>query len=335
MQQPYRWLTAILGALGVALAAGAFALLEGASKTDVNAEFGKWLLTVAAGLWITGALSVVVRQIDQRRSERETWHTVRDDLVAANQIVMLARMRLVAHQSARIYQDQLGEFMRARAELRRISALGIVVADRDLHRHIRAMRDYLDALGEEYEAGYLRVERQQRLDELWLTDQMQAANDGTLNPMLPKRLAEPTEAWRQLSDPERFPQLARLLRKDVFLIDAFRSNYKLAKRRLEELAGFEFRPLSDSVHSADKLSKRTKELMSGHPELPADVSEPMVLGLETIDRGAIDNVIDELNRVTLEAINTIYAASELEHAVTEGRQPEAPRTPSALPRKAG
>jgi hypothetical protein len=62
---------------------------------------------------LTGALSMVVKQIDQRRSERQAWHDILNDLVAANQKVILARIRLQAHQSAKTYQEQLGEVMGA------------------------------------------------------------------------------------------------------------------------------------------------------------------------------------------------------------------------------
>jgi hypothetical protein len=87
-----------------------------------------------------------VKQIDQRRSEREAWHTVLNDLVAANQTVVLGRFRLEAHRSALTYQEQLAEFMGARVELRRICAIGIVIGDEQLLGQISAMRKYLDNL---------------------------------------------------------------------------------------------------------------------------------------------------------------------------------------------
>jgi hypothetical protein len=56
---------------------------------------------VAVAFAVTGTLSLVVRQIDQRRSEREAWHAVLHDLVAANQKVEMVRLRLLAHRSAK------------------------------------------------------------------------------------------------------------------------------------------------------------------------------------------------------------------------------------------
>jgi hypothetical protein len=49
----------------------AFILLDRSRTADVGAEVEKWLLTAAAALVLTGALSMVVKQIDQRRSERQ------------------------------------------------------------------------------------------------------------------------------------------------------------------------------------------------------------------------------------------------------------------------
>jgi chromate transport protein ChrA len=101
MRQPYRLLTLGLALRAVAAVVGEFILLDRSRTADVGAEVGKWLLTVAAALVLTGALSMVVKQIDQRRSERQAWHGVLNDLVAANQKFVLAWVRLQAHRSAR------------------------------------------------------------------------------------------------------------------------------------------------------------------------------------------------------------------------------------------
>src|SRR5690242_20731638 len=176
MRQPYRLLTFGLALCAVAALAGALMLLHRSHTVADDAEVGKWLLTEAAALVLTGALSMVVKQIDQRRSAREAWHSILSDLVAANQKIILARVRLQAHRSARTYQEQLAAVMDARVEVRRIGAIDIVNRDRSLPQQITAMREYLDALGQEFAAGYLHAARQQRLDEAWLTDQMKAAN---------------------------------------------------------------------------------------------------------------------------------------------------------------
>lgn len=65
MRVQYRWLNLMLAACVVAAAAGLF-LLSG--TPDFGVQAGQWLLTVVVAFADTGALSLVVRQIDQRRS---------------------------------------------------------------------------------------------------------------------------------------------------------------------------------------------------------------------------------------------------------------------------
>jgi hypothetical protein len=189
-------------------------------------------------------------------------------------------------------------------------AAGIVIGDPELHHRISAMKDYLDALGREYKARYLPVGRQQRLDELWLSDRMKAANTGEGTPALPELLEQPTEAWRQLENRARFPRLARLLRQDVFRIDVFRASYKLAKGHLEMHSGFRDRPIEAAIPSADKLLERTSEFMSSHRDIPAELrtrisdrAHELEQARSQKDRAAIDAATLRLNDVTAEAVN--------------------------------
>ena len=101
MRVQYRWLNLVF--LTCAVAAAAVGLFLLSRTTDFGAEAGKWLLSVAVAFAVTGTLSLVMRPIDQRRSEREAWHAVLHDLVAANQKVEMARLRLLAHRSAKTY----------------------------------------------------------------------------------------------------------------------------------------------------------------------------------------------------------------------------------------
>jgi hypothetical protein len=312
MRQPYRLLTVGFLACAAAATAGALVLLHGSNTVDASAEVGKWLLTVAAGLVLTGALSMVAKQIDQRRTEREAWRAVLHDLVAANQVVMLGRVRLAAHRSALTYREQLAEVMRARVELRRILAIGIVAGDRPLRDLISALRNYLDAMGREYESGYLHVARQQRLDELWLTERLKAAIDNTDMPILPALLAEPTEAWRLLQDRARFPRLAALLDNDAFPIDTFRTSYKRAKARLEVNAGYGARPIAVRVSSGRKLAKRAINFMTLH-DLPDELKVPVSQQVEQLeracdneDRRAIDEATAKLTQATSLAVSAVY-----------------------------
>jgi hypothetical protein len=314
MQQPYRWLSLALIVCAVAAVGGALYFLLTAHTVDVHAEVGRWLLTVAVAFAVTGALSVVVKQIDQHRSEREAWHTVLNDLVAANQTVTLARVRLQAQRSAKTYQEQLAELMRARIELRRLYAIGIVVGVPPLREHIGAMREYLDALGSEYETGYLRVSRQQRLDELWLDDQMKAAATSTGAPVLPAPLAQPTQAWRLLQDPEGFPRLAALLDDDAYSIDTFRINYKRAKACLEERAGFGSRSADDAVESADRFCNRTKDFAMRRADLPDGAGDCIAAAVDNVERAcqtkdlrAIETATAELAEAAADAITAVYS----------------------------
>jgi hypothetical protein len=352
MRQPYRLLTFGLALCAVAALVGALVLLNRSHTVDVNAEVGKWLLTVAAALVLTGALSMVVKQIDQRRSERQAWHEILNDLVAANQKLILARVRLQAHQSAKTYQEQLAEVMAARVEVRRIGALDIVNRDRSLSDQITRMREYLDGLGQEYAAGYLNVARQQRLDEVWLTSQMNAANVGDDAPKLPDRLSCAARAWLLLKDASQFPRLAALLDEDAFPIDTFRTNYKLAKERLEMHAGFGDPPIESRAYRAGKLAKRATDFANVHAKPLAlddlgrkitDLARQLGQACEALnpDPGPIRKMTVDLGNLTGAAVARVYPAPRAKGTATdksESATSEAEAHPSASawsPRRVG
>jgi len=348
MRQAYRLLTLGLALGAVAALAGAFVLLHRSHTVDVDAEVGKWLLTVAAALVLTGALSMVVKQIDQRRSERQAWHGILNDLVAANQKVVLARVRLQAHQSAKTYQQQLAEVMGARVEVRRIGALDIVNRDRSLSDQITAMRQYLDDLGQEYAAGYLDVARQQRLDEAWLTRQMNAAADGSDAPELPDRLAGLTRAWLLLKDASQFPRLAALLDEGAFPIDTFRTNYKLAKECLEMHAGFGDPSIDSQKYRARKLAKRADDFATSHEERlghlreeVADWADRLRKARDTGDPDAIRIATVELGKKTADAVGVVYPGPKSDSAAADGPATATaeidalPATPAPLSRPVG
>lgn len=313
MRQPYRLLTLGLALCAVGALVGALILLNRSHTVDVDAEVGKWLLTVAAALVLTGALSMVVKQIDQRRSERQAWHDILNDLVAANQKLVLARVRLQAHRSARTYQEELAEVMAARVEVRRVGAIDIVNRDASLNGWITAMREYLDALGHEFAAGYLHAARQQRLDEVWLDEKMRAANQGSGAPELPGWLAAPSTAWRMLTDASRFPRLGALLDDGAFPIDTFRTNYKFAKERLEMHAGFGNPSTESRKYRARKLAHRARKFASMHAKPLTELSklvEDSVRRLEEArvadDPGAIQKATVELGKLTAQAVSAVY-----------------------------
>jgi hypothetical protein len=201
--------------------------------------------------------------------------------------------------------------MRARVELRRILALGIVAGDLPLRDLISAMRDYLDALGQEYEYGYLHVARQQRLDELWLIERMKAAMDGDGVPVLSAPLAEPTESWRLLQDPACFPRLAAFLDDDAFPIDKFRTSYKRAKAHFERNAGYGTRPIAVRAGSGRKLARRANKFVTLHDELPDEVKTHVSQEIGLLER-ACDNedrrVIEDATVSSTEAMSLAIGA---------------------------
>src|SRR5215831_10785973 len=273
-RQSYVVLTIGLGLGAIAALVVALVLLYSSHKVSVAAAVGQWLLTVAAAFVFSGALTLVVKEIDQRRTERQAWQAILNDVGAVNHTVAMVRLYLAAERSVLTYQAQLTEIVRARLELRRISVIGLVVADPQLRDHINAMRRYLEALGNECQRGYLRVSRQQRLDEVWLTNELAAAsNGGGGAPLLPDELAEPTQAWDMLMDKEQFQRFAALLDRHAYRIDAFRINYKFAKRLLEIRSGFGDRAAHAWTFLAPRLAESARDFIGSRTDddLPTPV----------------------------------------------------------------
>jgi hypothetical protein len=298
----------------------------------VDAEVGKWLLTVSAALVFTGGLAALANQIDQRRSERHAWHEVLRDLGAVNQTIAMVRFRLLSNQSAQTYQEQLPELVRARLEIRRIYAMEIVNEDKWLRPYITAMKEYVDDLGEECVTGHLRVARQQRLDEAWLTERMKVASSGSGAPELPCELACPTKAWRLLTDQSQFPRLVALLDDGAFKIDAFRTNYKLAKGYVETKAGFKARSTEALVSAAEKLVCRSEEFIDLHevalrPKMLRRIQDEVGKVRKACTdqrRSDIEKGVASLGKAAADAICAVYS-------VRNGTGPQECAAPPASP----
>jgi hypothetical protein len=313
MRQLYGWLTASLGSAGVAGFVVGVVLLTHSRTPDVAGEVGKGLLTLAVALLVTGALSMVVRQIDERRSQRDAWQSVLHDLVAASQTVLLGQFRLSAHRSAATYQEVLTELMEVRVELRRLCAMNLVTADPALRAEIDGMRRYLDALSAEYRSGYLAVARQQRLDEAWLDAKMKALGVDDGQPDLPASLRQSGRAWQLLQDRATFPRLAALLDDHAFRIDAFRRNYKRAKTRLERHAGFRERSQHALERSASKLVERSLVFIQEHPDdipdaVKADVTTRtnQLRSLRGGSRTALEDAMAGLAEAAVASVSAVY-----------------------------
>jgi hypothetical protein len=320
-REPYLLLIIGLGLCAIVAVVGAFILLLRSHTADFDLEVGKWLLTVAAALVFSGALTVGVKEIDQRSSKRQAWHSVLSDLGAVNHTVGMVRLYLAAERSVLTYQAQLVQIVRARLELQRISSVQIVMADTPLREHIDGMSGYLEALGGECEKGYLRVTRQQRLDEVWLTyqmDQMKAASDGADAPVLPDGLAEPTKAWDMLMDKARFPRFAALLDPYAFEIDTFRIHYRLAERLLEINTGFGDRSTDAWAFLAPKLAERATNFIVRHKDdLPAKDRERFEEAVSRVEvarksgsAGEIEEATVALCKANWEAISCVFRSSQ-------------------------
>ena len=181
--------------------------------------------------------------------------------------------------------------------------------------------------------GHLRVARQQRLDEVWLTEQMKAANHGAGAPKLPPELECPTRAWKLLTDESEFPQLVALLDDGAFKIDAFRTNYKLAKGDLERKAGFEARSTEALVEAAQKLSCRSEKFRDVHRGALSDdivkCIEDMVGEVQKAcnNKGRpseIEKAIDGLGKAVACAIRAVYPLS-IGTAAQDSAPPRRPR----------
>jgi len=208
-----------------------------ASKVDVPAEIGKWLLTLGTALAITGALSAAVKQRDERRSRRSAWEARLNTVIAANHAVVVIRLMLRAHKTARMYSEQIVELIRVRAQLRTLQTDGAVLMFDELHAAVKAMRRYLDSVGYEYESGYLPVARQQLIDERRLTRAVHDAAGKPTGTAHGEDLVAPVSAWALLTDPARFPRLVAFLDDESFQTSAYRTGYTEAKRLLEAQAG--------------------------------------------------------------------------------------------------
>ena len=170
----------------------------------------------------------------------------------------------------------------------------------------------------EYEAGYLRVARQQRLDEAWLDQRIKEASAATGAPELPQLLAEPTVAWMLLTDATRFPRLGALLDDDAFRIDIFRIRYKFAKDSLEVHAGFGH-PSSESLaYRAQKLATRAAEFADLHAARLGDLKELIDKMVQRVDdagdRDAIQKAAVELSDLTARAVSLVYPMAKRDGA---------------------
>jgi hypothetical protein len=242
------WLLAGLTVL--CLAAGVLAVAL-SPQGDVPLEIGRALLTLVGVSVVAGLVSVLVRQVDDRRAERGAWEALLRDVIEANSKVEVARLLLRADRTASTYRDQFVELARVRAFLRGVT-VGQAVEDQERFKNaVKEMRRYLDALGTEYEKNYQKVALQQRVDEQLQT---KLPADLAAGQAVEAALHRPP-GWlsvgQMLEDAERFPLLTAFLEDNRFKKSQFRTNYKDAKHFLQDRAGIS-RVASDTEQNEEE-----------------------------------------------------------------------------------
>lgn len=233
-----RRLAAALAVLAAAAAAGGIILLGFGRPNDASTEIGKWLLQLATVFLGTGVVGVMLRQVDLARAQRESWTRVLQEVILAHDTVQLAGRLLSAHATAKTYAEQITKVSEVREVLRRIMSSPEVHDDPELRGTLLRMRHYLKGLVKEYEAKYLPVSRQQRLDEEVLTyrlKELAREADNLSLPTIPESLAGPFPAGSKLSDPKEFPCLNEF--RTNYKQSDFRLAYETAKPILEQKSG--------------------------------------------------------------------------------------------------
>ena len=242
----------ILGGLTVlAITLGVIAVAGG--HGDVALELGRGLLTLATVSIIAGLVSVLMRQVDDRRAERSAWEALLGDLIAAYRRVEVAQLLLRADLTASTYRDQFAEIVCARAELRGVT-VGRASHDYPGFRDaVKEMRCYIDALGEEYEKNYHQVALQQQWDKQQLRNLSADMTADQAAEVALHQEPDKLSAEQMLRDEDRFPRLIEFLDDKEFRRSRFRSNYKLAMPFLEGRAGISRFP-SDAGQSDDETA---------------------------------------------------------------------------------
>lgn len=253
-------LAAFLAILAILAAAGAIVLLNLGEPNDTPTEVGKWLLQLATAFAVAGAVSAVIREVENLRAQRAAWANLLQDVIQANDTVLVARLLLAAHATAKTYSEQIQELIRVGATLRRIAAEPDVHKVPELRDAINRMYGYLARLALEYEDHYLPVTRQQRVDEERLKLLVQeAAKTPALEKLSAKKLAdelrEPMRAGQILKDAELFPNLAALRDGKEFEAGDFIAGYETAKRLLEKHAGIRRQERADDLRGRGSQSR--------------------------------------------------------------------------------
>jgi hypothetical protein len=239
----------VVGAAGAGLAVK--------HNADGWGDVGKALLSLAVGLLVGGAAALVIKLAEQARSERSSWSDHLKTIVEVDETLEVARRLIIAHKTAKTYSEQYSEVVAAKLKLRQVSLAPLVANDHNsesLGRKLSRMMVWMDQLSKEYEDNYLRMGRQQRIDEAYLTarqkeiqqvsahvadQQGQACGDENND------FYKPTCSWMMLQE---LPRLREFLDGSAFNNSVFFTNFKEVKPMLEHRAGIPERRITYAPH---------------------------------------------------------------------------------------
>jgi hypothetical protein len=189
-------LAVILGVLTIVVAVLGIVFVAMSEPDDASRDIGRWCLQVALVFAGTGVVSVVVRHSELSRARLDAWAESLQQLISAHDDAQMAARLLSAHATAKTYADQVKVVTAVRGTLRRLSSAPGIHDDEALHDALLQMRRYLKLIIKEYQAKYLPVARQQRLDEGVLSFRLGelAKSEEAAFPLLPADLGKPLPA---------------------------------------------------------------------------------------------------------------------------------------------
>lgn len=249
-------LTAALGGVGVTAVVGGW-YATSRSRSDTPAEMGKWLLTLSTALLVTGAVTLLVKFGEERRSEREFWHDALREAVAASDSLTAAGRIVNAHKSAKTYREQHDKLLEVRAAIRRLGTDYRVRADSTVRDGLDGARKFLTEFAAEYSYSYERASQQQK------TDEARAKSRARWRAWWWCRQKQRENVWDVLTNEEYFPKLA-VLRADEDYVDevigrrARCAEADVAKQKVAENTG------AGALHAAEASVALAKQ-QSGDP----------------------------------------------------------------------
>jgi hypothetical protein len=222
-------LIAALLLLAAVVAGGGLALLLREPSWDL--ELAKWLLTLSVGLVTAGAIAGVYKMMDYRERRSAGWRDKLSTVTQAHDAVQKARMRMVAHRSAKSYSVEMESLVSARELLRRTFHEGEV--DQEMRGAAKKMWKYLESLGLEYQAEYFEVSRYQLADQALVEAKVKRYVAGDSQALDENYFAAP-RAYRRI---EQFEKYAAFIDPQEFAQSDFTHGYEELRKLLQKRLG--------------------------------------------------------------------------------------------------